>query len=417
MGKGIFYGWYIVVACVLVALAGIGFQNTASIFVIPVTEDLGIYRSEFVLFRTIVVLVSIPLMPVYGRLVQKYSIKKIILAGTMISSLAFISYSFVTQLWQFYLIAAFQGLFIGAANFMVIGILICRWFEAKRGTALGIAFAGSGLGAAIMVPMVGQVIDNFDWRWGFRFSGLMAIGILLPAILILVKDKPEDIGLTAYGSTPPETPAGTASTATTPDGGLMLRDARRSPAFWFLAVALLGLSISAAAPNAHTAPYLSDLGYYVGVVSAVVSVSMVLLTVGKIIMGHVFDRFGAVVGGLSLGVFCILSPVFALLSVNPVAPWLHAVFLGLASTGFSIPVNIYAVKLFGLKDFPAILSALSIVTTMGAAVSPPAMGLVHDITGHYVYAWVGLAVIGVVVTICLTAAHKLRPYTPEQEKT
>jgi len=415
MGKRIFYGWYIVVACVLIAVAGIGFQNTASIFVRPVTEDLGIYRSEFTFFRTIIVLVSIPLMPIYGKLVQKYSIKKIMLAGTLLSSLAFMSYSFVTALWQFYLLAIFQGLFIGAANFMVMGILISRWFEEKRGFALGVAFAGSGLGAAIMVPLVSQVIEAFDWRWGFRFSGLLAIAILLPAILILVKDRPEDIGLLAYGSKN-DNNGGVSDAKSRPEEGLIRKDAIRTPAFWLLVVALFGLSISAGGPNAHTAPYLGDLGYYVGIISIMVSVSMVLLTVGKIIMGHVFDRFGTVVGGIALGVFCILSPIFALLSANPVAPWLHAIFLGLASTGFSIPVNIYAMKLFGRKDFPAILSVLSIVTAMGGAFAPPAMGLMFDVFGHYTYAWFGLVVTGVVVTVCLTAAYMLRPYFSEKHK-
>jgi len=402
MKRKIFYGWYIVAACVVVAAAGIGFHNTASIFIRPVTEDLGFSRGEFTFFRTIVVILAAVLLPSYAKLVRKFSIKKVMLVGTSLNSLALFSYSFGTEIWHFYLIAVFNGLVVNASHFMVIGILISRWFEDKKGLALGLAFAGSGLGAAIMVPLASWIIEVFGWRWGFRFSGMAALCILVPTVLLLIKDNPEALGLSPYRRENGDS-ASSAGMVSEPKG-LYLAEARKTPCFWLLAVALLGISISASAPNAHTAPYLSDLGYSVRVVSAVVSLSMIVLTVGKIIMGHVFDRFGTFVGGITLGVFCILSPAFALWAVNPVAPWMHAVFLGMASTGFSIPVNIYAMKFFGQKDFPAILSVLSVVTALGAAFSPPGMGLVYDFFGSYTYAWVALILIGCVVTLCLTGA-------------
>jgi len=395
MSKKIFYGWYIVAACVLIAAAGIGFHNTASIFIRPVTEDLGLSRGEFTFFRTIIVILGAALLPAYGKLAQKVSIKKIMIIGTTISSISLIGYSLATYLWQFYLVAIINGIFVNASHFMLIGILISRWFSDKRGLALGIAFAGSGFGAAVMVPLASWVIEIFDWRWGFRFSGVAALIVLIPTILLLLKEKPEDLGLSPYRENGNDAPAAKKGEPT----GLTLAEARRTPAFWMLAVALLGISMSAAAPNAHTAPFLGDLGYPVHVISAVVSLSMIVLTVGKILMGHVFDRFGTMFGGIALGVFCVLSPVFALLSVNPLAPWLHAIFLGLASTGFSIPVNIFAMKYFGEKDFPAILSVLSMIMAFGSAFSPPVMGLAYDVLGDYSIAWVTLAVVGMVVTL------------------
>ena len=413
MRKKIFYGWYIVVAGILIAAAGIGFHNTASIFIRPVTEDLGLSRGEFTLFRTIMVIIGAALLPFYGRLAKRYSIKKIMLVGTTVNGLSLISYALCTYLWQFYLVAVVNGIFMNAAHFMLIGILIGRWFKDKQGLALGIAFAGSGLGAAIMVPLASWVIESAGWRWGFVFSGTASIAVLIPTLVLLLKDRPEDMGLTPY-----ETGKGMVieSDEATMKGdgapivnrqpkGLHLSQARKTPAFWLLTIALLCISIGVAAPNAHTAPYLGDLGYPVHVISAVVSLTMVMLMLGKIIMGHVFDRFGTMVGGIMLGVFCILAPVFALLSAHPVAPWFHAIFLGLASTGFSIPVNIFAMKYFGEKDFPAILSVLSMIIAFGAAFSPPVMGFAYDFFRDYVYAWQVLVALGAIATLGLIGVN------------
>ena len=403
MSKKIFYGWYIVAGCVLIAAAGIGFHNTASIFIRPVTEDLGLSRSEFTFFRTIIVILGAALLPVYGKIAKRYSIKKVMLAGTIISGLSLIGYALCTYLWQFYLVAVINGLFVNASHFMMLGILIGRWFKDKKGLALGIAFAGSGMGAAIMVPLASFVIESAGWRWGFGFSGIAALIILIPTILLLIKETPESMGLSPYENKNDN--GDSAVTKIEEPKGLTLSEARKTSAFWLLAIALFCISISASAPNAHTAPYLGDLGYPVYVISAVVSLTMIVLMIGKIFMGHVFDRFGTMFGGIALGIFCILSPVFALLAAHPTAPWIHASFLGLASTGFSIPANIFAIKYFGEKDFPAILSILSMIMAFGAAFSPPGMGLAYDFFGDYILAWQLLVVLGIVVTVGLIGVN------------
>ena len=401
--RRVFYGWYIVAACVLVAGAGIGFQNTAGIFLRPVTEDLGVSRGEFTFFRSISAILSVLLLPVYGRMARQYSIKKIMFIGTSVNAMSLAAYSLCTDIWHFYLLAVVNGLTVGAGNFMIIGILISRWFEDKNGLALGIAYAGSGLGAAVMNPMANYVIHNFGWRWAFAFSGIISLVVLVPAILIMIKDAPESMGLLPYKTGNQSNLSPQASE----DEGLTFKIARRTPIFWLLALSLLGLSISAAAPNAHTPAYLGDLGYLAGIISAAVALSMVFLTLGKILMGHVFDRFGTMAGGIALGVFAMLSPVFALLALHPAALWLHSIFLGLTSTGFSLAVNIYAVKFFGKKDFPAILSALSVVTAAGVAFSPPIMGFCYDLLGSYDVAWIILIIIGFVVMSCLLCCEWL----------
>ena len=136
--------------------------------------------------------------------------------------------------------------------------------------------------------MLSHVIEAFGWRFGFRFSGLASLVVLIPVILLLVRDTPRQMGLEPYRVKDD----GQESKAATEPIGLTLAEARKTPIFWLLVVALLGLSISVGAPNAHTVPFLGDLGYTAAFASAVISLTMVFLTLGKVIMGYVLNFSG-----------------------------------------------------------------------------------------------------------------------------
>jgi sugar phosphate permease len=236
--RRVYYGWYVVAACVIVVAASLGFHNTAGIFIRPVTEDLGLSRGEFTFFRTIVFLISAATMPLYGKIAVRFSIKKVMLIGTIFNGLTLVAYSLGTQIWHFYLIAIIGGLVVNSGNFMVCGILISRWFDDKKGLALGIAFAGSGLGAAIMNPAASWIIEMLGWRAGYVFSGVAALAISIPAIIFFIKDTPESVGLKPYKIIDNSKIKAQESPSADWDG-LTLQEARKTPMFWLLAILIL----------------------------------------------------------------------------------------------------------------------------------------------------------------------------------
>ena len=405
--KKIYYGWYIVIACLFIAAANIGFHNTASLFINPVTEDLGFSRGEFTFFRTLTMLLGALTLPYFGKLSGKYSIKKIMLIGTTLNSITLGALAFANSIWQFYAIGLASGIVMNAGTFMIMAILINRWFESKKGLALGIAFAGSGAGAAIMNPLASYVIENLGWRQAFIFSAIIATIVLIPVILFIIKDSPEQVGLTVY-TDPNKFEGAEAKTTTEKEEAMTLQEVRRTPVFWLLLFALVGFALGASGPNAHSVPFMIDIGYTQSVASGMITVTMLSLMVGKVLMGHLFDRLGTFKGGLVLCTFVIASPIFALLSqIWAGAPWLHGITLGIASTGFSIPANIYIPKFFGKKNFSAIFGSISVITTLAAAVAPPIMGFVYDALGTYLLAWYVLIALAIVVTISLFIADSM----------
>ena len=400
----IFYGWFIVLAGIIITAAGIGiFNSTNSVFVKPICDELNLSRGEFTLHRTIITLIGAFLMPLYGKIIKRYGIKKIFLTSSVSLALVTVGYSFTTQLWHFYAIAAINGVFINGVNFMVVGIMVGQWFDDKKGFATGLAYCGSGLGAAIMVPIVGQMIEQFGWRWSYRGMSIIAVLILIPTVLFIVKEHPESMGLKPYTDK-------NKSTADTLEkqgafAGIAFKQALRTPTFWMLAVSFLLISICAGGPNTHTIPYLTDIGYSPAFAASILSLTMIVLTAGKILLGFIFDRFGTLSGSLFVAVCCLGYPLLAMAALNPAAPWAYAVLLGLASCGFSVPVMVLITKYFGNKDIPILFSVCTMITTFGTSASVPMMGAIYDITGSYKWAWTLLFIFAVIITICLIGAN------------
>lgn len=401
--KKLFYGWVVVLSSVAMMALGVGmFTSTNSVYVKPVCESLGFSRGEFTLHRTLITLIGASIMPLYGRFIARYGARKVMSLGALMLGLVSIGYSFSTKLWHFYALALINGAFVNGISFMTIGVLISNWFNCKKGLALGLAYSGSGLGGAVMVPVVSHIIETSGWEWAYRAMGILGIAVLLPVIALLVRNKPEDIGLSPMA--PDHQGLDVSANAI---NNLMFRETLRTKKFWLFITAVFLFNFCAGSTNTHSAPYLSDLGYPGGFVSSVISLFMIFLTVGKIILGYVYDRKGAFWGNLVVSVFTLAFPVFALLAHLPGMPWVYAVCIGMSSCGVSVPTSILVVRYFGDRDFATIFSFCSMISAFGPALSVPAMGAIFDATGSYRPAWAAFTVICVLLTGALMGAEIL----------
>jgi len=400
----IFFGWRIVGASMIVLAVAMGmYFSTNSLFVIPVCDSLGVSRSQFTLYRTIITLASAATMPFYAKTIRRLGVKKPLLIGAVALGMVNICYSFANQLWHFYALAILNGIFAVSVHFMAIGILISDWFIDQRGIATSLAYSGSGLGGAIMIPVVSHIIELAGWRFAYRFMGLLGLAVMIPVILFLVKDKPETVGLEPY--TLPGAKRDGKKKAESPAFHLSFREACQTNRFWLLSIGFFLISMFASAVNTHSTPFLLDIGYPIVLVSSVISLFMVFLTVGKIILGVAYDRFGTLAGNIIIALCCLIFPVAALLAHIPIFPWIYAVMVGIASSGASVPTPIIIARYFGTRDYPMIYSMFTMITTLGSSISVPAMGAVYDYSGSYRPAWIALLISSVIISVCIVAAE------------
>ena len=94
--------------------------------------------------------------------------------------------------------AVLEGLFTNGISFITVTIVINAWFIDQRGTASGIAYAGSGLGGAICTPIVSSLIEKIGWRGTYLSLAAVGLAILLPVILFVIKNSPKEKGLEPY---------------------------------------------------------------------------------------------------------------------------------------------------------------------------------------------------------------------------
>jgi len=410
MNRKIFYGWFIVLAGFLIAFAGLGVVNSMSgVLLVPITDDLGFYRAEFTLHRTIMVLAGACFVPFYGRLYERFGVKKILLASSAAVAIITFAYSFATNIWHFYLLALLNGAFISGPSFMTIGYIVNNWFEDKKGLAMGVAFAGAGFGSAALIPVASHIAEIADWRVVYRFSGIVILAIMIPVTLFLLKERPQDVGAQPYRN---KEKSDKKKQTETSKVEILFNQAVKMPIFWLLMLSFFLLSIMAGGPNFNAVPYLTDIGYSAAFAAMVMSVLMITHTLGNMSLGGFFDRFGMLTGSIFLGLCCIIFPILALNAEIPIFIWLFALFYGPASSGFSVPVAIFVTTYFGRKDFAVIFSLFNTAGMVGTALSGPSMAVIYDITGSYFWGWIMLLVFGLVITVCLVISYFMNRARP-----
>ena len=280
-----FYGWMIVAVSIVSMMLGCGaFTGAAAAYIAPVCAQMGFAKGEFTLYRTIVSLLGALLMPVFARLIRKMGVKKVMLIGLIGNALAYALYSFAGALWHFYLAAALEGIFTNGISFLTIGVLINSWFLDNRSTIAGIAYAGTGLGGAVAVPIVSQLAEHLGWRWAYRGMAIASVAVLLPVILLLLRDTPEQMGLAPYRSQGKKQEERQA--AHEAQSGVSLFAAKKMPAFWLLIFGFFLLNVCCGGPSNHNVAFLQDLGYSTAFAAAITSGYMAVVAVGKIAWAH-----------------------------------------------------------------------------------------------------------------------------------
>ncbi len=303
-----FYGWRIVAVAFVVDFVAVGFWfYSYGVFFKSIAAELeGGSRFGVSLGLTVSGTVGAVIAPWLGRALDHRSIKRFMLAGTLLVVSGFSLLSLVAVKWQFYLIlATFFGFGMSSMGGLASSKLVANWFETRRGTALGVATVGVSLSGLAMPIVATWLVANLGWRGSFRVYALLTLLIVLPLVLRYVVNRPEDVGLRPDGDAPVE-PVGPVPL----ERAWRTREIARDRNFWVIALSF-GLAFSALSSIlTHLVPYATDLGVASYRAAWILSVSAGAGAVGKMVFGWLADRvdpriavwisFGAQIAGLLL---------------------------------------------------------------------------------------------------------------------
>ncbi|MPM30973.1 hypothetical protein SDC9_77526 [bioreactor metagenome] len=399
----LFYGWWIVIAGALISGAGVGILiNCSGVFIKPVTEAMGYSRGGFTLYTTIQSIVAMISVPIYGEIFRRFSIRKVMFIAATYCCTVYFCLSFATQLWHFYVLGVLYGLANSCITIMAVGTLVNRWFFERKGLAAGLAFAGSGVTAAIMAKVTTAVIVAHGWRWGYRVQALVAYALLFIATVFIVRDKPEDIGLVPFGAEKKMVNGAPPVLL-----GMTRAKALKTSTFYIMAAGFFFNSMIGMGINPHIVACLGDLGYSVTFAATIFSTVMVIMMIGKVSLGAAFDKIGPVKAGFTVGFVLLMSSVLLYnAGLGTGVAWAFAGFFGFGYATLSVPYSYLTSEIFGDREFSGIYSISTMLSSAGGAVGPVLSGYLFDLTGSYKLVLMLYAICSVAVILLLVTAAK-----------
>ncbi len=388
----VFYGWWIVV------VAGIGLSVHAApiliftfgVFLKSFSQEFSWSRGQVSLAASLFTLGIAVAAPFLGRLVDRFSARRVILPATLLFGVGVLSLYFLSaHLWHFYTIFLFMGVVGSGTTAVPYSKVISRWFDRQRGLALGLALVGGSVGISVMPSLAQALITSMGWRSTYVFLGLLTMGITLPVVGLFLTETPQMMGLWPDGEA---RAAATAAKKFEPEPGFSSREARHTATFWVLVSAAFLISASFVGCLINLVPLLTDRGVSAQSAAFATSVGAGGALLARAGTGYLLDRFFvAYVAvpffcGSALGILLLWSGVVGGLA------FVAAVLVGLGQ-GAEFDILPYAIsRYFGLRAFGEIYGYTFAAVTLGAALGPLVMGVSFDATGSYSLALISFAV-------------------------
>ena len=390
--------WIIVVACMLIQAIPFGVaSNIQPQFVSYVVQEKGFTLAGFSLIFTLGTVASAVASPFIGVLFNKVNTRLMFLLGAILSGGGFFAFSMCNQLWQFYLVAAVVQIGTAAISSIGVPLVINRWFdEESKGKAMGIAFAGSGLGNIFLQQLVVSSLVANGASKSYMIFGALSLIVGIPVALFFIK-MPKNDSEVVRGNKKAE-----KHEAISTDSGFTFKEATKTKYFWFFGIALffLGMYVSALAVQ-YPAFLSSDAGFKPGLVASVGSVFALFCLFGNLFGGAIFDKLGVTKGLIVAFVLAALSCVSLMFSKElAFLAFIFAITKGLSVFAYMIGPSILTGSFFGQKDFGAILGVVQIFFAIGFAAGSSVFGVLVDNFGYRV-AWIVILVFIVIAYLSL----------------
>jgi MFS family permease len=397
-----FYGWVIMAACFLITTVASGTMMAFGVFITPLSEAMGWSHSALSFTYALSAIVTGLGVLVIGSIEHIFSIRMILLSGSLIGGLGIYMTSTVTSVEAFcfwYGVVAALG---RSSFFMSTATLITRWFETRRGMVMGLTMAGNGIGPFIFSPVVTWMILRWDWQTAF-----VVLSITMTAVLVLgclfVRNHPRDMGLQPYGAPlSPEPRPATSPAAPAPHAGsvgLLWGSVLRLESFWTLALINLFCCISHSIPLVHIVGFAQAAGLSAYASAWVLAIMSMTSVIGRIFWGLFADRHGA---RLTLMLTLFLQGTLVIWLINAQDPaifFLYALCWGFGYGGVGTQYGVVAREVYGSRLFSPGYSGQNCFAMVGMAVGGFLGGYLFDVSHTYVASWLVSFTAGLVAVL------------------
>ena len=292
--RNIHYGWAMIAVTFVTALVSAAAVGAPGVFIVPLQKEFGWSTAEISSAMSIRFVLFGLMAPFAAALMNRYGLRNVTLIALLVVAASLILSLGMTQVWQ---LMALWGVAVGIGTGMtalVLGATVAaRWFSARRGLVVGILTASAATGQLIFLPILASITEHSNWRWALALMCVM-LAIAALGVLLVMRDRPSDIGIRPYGDTSTEPlaapPPNTSPIMAAALGAL--RDAAQTKVFWILFATFF---ICGASTNGlvqvHLIPMCLDFGIPQIQAAGLLAAMGVFDFVGTIASGWLSDRY------------------------------------------------------------------------------------------------------------------------------
>jgi len=413
-----------------------GQSYSVAAFKDPMQTGLGISETNYSLAYGFATVISGLSMPYVGRLIDRFGARRLLPTIALLLGAACVCMSLTSGLGSLYVsFTLVRSLGQGALTLVSIW-LVGEWFARRRGFATALAGLGGSMSVMLFPLMNGWLINHFGWQTGWLVLALLVWGVLFLPSMLLVRDRPEDLGLLPDGDEPtPPTRAEIethfdadsyddvnqesraelpSSNADRPEvdvavDGWLVADVMRDATFWKLLAVPATSGMVGTGLIFHAVSLLNSRGVSAGWALALISFQAVIASIAVLGMGWLTDRMPS---------RYLLATAMLLLAAGVgivlVMPWtalalIYATLLGLhgsilRSTGMVVWMTYY-----GRAHQGAIRGVSMAVMILGAAIGPLPLALSADWFGSYDPALIAFLLVPIATCMLVLTARSPRP--------
>ena len=359
--------------------SGPGQSYVFSVFLDSIIEDTGLSRTGISVLYLASTILSAILVTFVSRLADRYGPRIMLVAAGFGLGAACFGMATATHVLLFFVaFAALRALGQGSLSINCI-LLVNQWFVSRRGRAVGLMTLGSMLSTALFPSFARFLIDSIDWRGAYAVLGVVAIGLIVPVALFVVRNRPEDVGLFPDGSSqPPVSEIRQAAAG-------VRRNVRvfSSLSFWLLALSLSSPSLITTALMFHQASIFEENGLSATLAAGAFAVFSVSSASSSLVAGFVTDR----IGPKSLLVFSMATLVATLalgVVINSLyVAVIYVVMMGISSGSYIIVHSTIWAHYYGRHGLGRIQGPAMTLSVCASAVGPLPLAMFQEFTGSY----------------------------------
>lgn len=398
------YGWVIVAIAILSLVVSNGLAiGGLPPFYKPIREDfvdigaIDASRAESFIGNSanITFLLSGVFSLIGGWFISRTGLKPVMLIGCVLLGGGLVIHSQASSAEVVYAARALMGASLGFIGVAPCVVLVSRWFDKGRGTALGIVLTGTSLGGALIPLVAAPLITRYGWRFAMIALTSIIWLILVPAIAFFIKEPVEN-----------------TATVTDADAanGMTLAEAIREPLFWAFGVCAALVFYPIFVTSQQFILYLQTpkIGVSAETAAFAQSALFAISIGGKFLAGTLSDKFRAirVMVGCSLLMFAASLVLLGLTAENSLY-FLLPFAIGYGGT--FVLLQRLAADFFGRREIGKILGLITLIEVTGAAIGGRITGYLADRNGgDYTFAFYGVTIAAGLAFVATLAIYALR---------